>query len=118
MDVDGALALERAATWPAGSDLDEALTVLAAEVRRLREVLDGAAPAEGSWQTEALALRAELDKRDAAIQRMRELLGDEPEMTRFFDSIDELIGDRLDGAWLLAPALLRELEHALGGETS
>lgn len=30
-----------------------------AEVRRLQAVLDGMAPAEGSWQTEALALRAE-----------------------------------------------------------
>lgn len=35
---------------------------LQAEVRRLQGILDGSEPAEGSWQAEALALRAALGR--------------------------------------------------------
>lgn len=51
----GADNVERALVMQQGS-------VLAAEVQRLRAELAGQVPAAGSWQTEALALRAELDQ--------------------------------------------------------
>lgn len=43
---------------------------LQAEVRRLQGILDGTEPAEGSWQTEALALRAELRVMRARAQHL------------------------------------------------
>lgn len=59
-----------------------------AELERLREVLAGTAPAEGSWQVEALALRAE-------VERLLEVNGDLMTESRQLHARDEVLSQLL-----------------------